>query len=361
MTERNLHNSLKETPQDPTRRKAIGIGATLGLASLATGSFSQIAAAQQNEKPSSPARIAEAKSSLTTLNSGTKMPVLGLGTFNVPRSQAADVVRFGLQNGYRLVDTAKNYGNEVEIGQGIATSGVPRSEIFLTTKLWIEDYGHDQALRAFDESASKLGVEHLDLYLLHWPVPTDFNKTISAYKAVERLHAEGRIGAIGVSNFTPEHLHRLIEATGIVPAVNQIELHPYFTQRATVAENQKLGIKTESWSPIGGTFINNPKDPTAGVHLFEDPVIVGIARQRKRKIAQVILRWHIQHGYVAIPKSQHYERLLSNIELFDFELSDAEMAAIDSLNRDMRGGPEPEKFDIPAFKKLVARRGESIL
>lgn len=299
------------------------------------------------------------KSPLTRLNNGVEMPVFGFGTFALPTFQAADVVHFALTNGYRLIDTAKNYGNEKEIGEGIARSGVPRSELFVTTKLWIEDFGYDEALRAFDLSAEKLGLDQIDLYLLHWPVPTDFTKTVAAYRAVERLHADQRIRAVGVSNFNVDHLKALMDQTQIVPAVNQIELHPYLSQKELRAFHDRHGIKTESWSPIGGCFVNLPKDPTNPVRLLEDKVIFGLARKYKKTPAQIVLRWHNQHGLIVIPKSQHYERLLKNIDIFSFELESEDMAAIDGLNRDLRGGPDPETFDVPTFRELVRQRTES--
>jgi diketogulonate reductase-like aldo/keto reductase len=339
------------------RRDVLRLGAGLAAAPLLGAMLPGQAAAQ----PATPAttKPVAGKSPFTTLNNGVQMPVFGFGTFALPTFQAADVVNFALLNGYRLIDTAKNYGNEKEVGEGIARSGVPRSELFVTTKLWIEDFGYDEALRAFDLSAKKLGLDRIDLYLLHWPVPTDFKKTIAAYKAVEKLYADKRVRAVGVSNFTADHLKTLMDSTQIVPAVNQIELHPYLTQTAMRAVNDKHGIKTECWSPIGGSFVNSPKDPTKPVRLLEDKVVVGLAQKYKKTAAQVVLRWHNQQGRIVIPKSQHYERLLRNIDIFTFELAADEMAAMDGLNRDLRGGPEPDKFDVPAFRELVRKRQES--
>jgi diketogulonate reductase-like aldo/keto reductase len=339
------------------RRDALRLGAGLAVAPLLATMLPGRVAAQPASAAA--AKPAAGKSPLTKLNNGVQMPVFGVGTFALPTIQAADVVSFALTNGYRLVDTAKNYGNEKEVGEGIARSGVPRSELFVTTKLWIEDFGYDEALRAFDESAKKLGLDQIDLYLLHWPVPTDFKKTIAAFKAVEKLYADKRVRAVGVSNFTADHLKTLMDNTQVVPVVNQIELHPYLTQHAMRAANDKLGIKTECWSPIGGSFVNLPKDPTKPVRLLEDTVIVGLAQKYKKTAAQVVLRWHNQRGHIVIPKSQHYERLLKNIDIFTFELAAEEMVAIDGLNRDLRGGPEPDKFDVPAFKALLQKRKDS--
>lgn len=334
---------------------AAAAGAAVGPSLLAADS-----AVANGPKASASTSPASGKSPLTKLNNGVEMPVLGVGCFNLPTIQTADVISFALRNGYRLVDTAANYGNEKEVGEGIARSGVPRSELFITTKLWIENFGYDEALRAFDVSLNKLGLDYLDLYLLHWPVPTDFEKTIAAYKALEKLYADKRIRAIGVSNFNPEHLQMLAERTEIVPVLNQIELHPFLTQKAGREANEERGIKTESWSPIGGGFINLPKDPTRIVRLLEEKTIVELGQKYKKMPAQIVLRWHIQHGFIAIPKSQHYERLLANIAIFDFELTPAEMAAIDALNRDLRAGPDPRHFDVPAFKALLERRKAGI-
>lgn len=345
----NLHG--EHQARSVSRRDILYAGAAVAAAAplLATGSR----ALARSTATSAPLA---GKSPLTTLNNGVSMPVFGVGTFSLPTIQTADVVSVALTHGYRLIDTAKNYGNEKEAGEGIVRSGVPRSEIFITTKLWIEDFGYDEALRAFDLSAKQLGVDQVDLYLLHWPVPSDFEKTIAAYTAVEKLYADKRIRAIGVSNFTPAHLQRLMDRTDVVPAVNQIELHPYLTQAAARAAHERYNIKTESWSPIGGGFRNLPADPTNVVHLLEDDVLVGLARKHRKSVVQIILRWHNQHGFIAIPKSQHYERLLSNIDIFDFELTADDMAAIDALNRNLRSGPDPDRFDVPAFREIVERR-----
>ncbi|HHY2417470.1 TPA: aldo/keto reductase [Salmonella enterica] len=300
--------------------------------------------------------ISPGKSPLTRLNNGVDMPVFGVGTFALPTIQTADVINFALNNGYRLIDTAKNYGNEKEVGEGIVRSGVDRSELFVTTKLWIEDYGYDEAMRAFDRSLNQLGLEYVDLYLLHWPVPTDFSRTVSAYKALEKLYAEKRIRAIGVSNFQPEHLKMLTDQTEVVPVLNQIELHPYMSQRSVCEANDSYGIKTESWSPIGGVFTTLPKDPSHPVRVLEDPVILGLARKHKKTAAQIVARWHIQQGRILMPKSQHYERLLANIEIFDFEISNEDMRSVDALNRDLRGGPDPQSFDVAAFQEIAAKR-----
>ncbi|SFU69528.1 Tat (twin-arginine translocation) pathway signal sequence [Pustulibacterium marinum] len=301
-----------------------------------------------------------AKSPSITLNNGVEMPVLGVGSFALPTIQAAENIAFALQNGYRLVDTATNYGNEKEVGEGIKRSGINRSELFITTKLWIEDYGYDNAIEAFENSLNLLGLDYLDLYILHWPVPTDFDKTVQAYKALEKLYADKKIRAIGVSNFTPEHLENLMSQTSIVPAVNQVELHPYLIQKELRDFHKKHGIVTESWGPIGGELANSASNPTTPIRLLQDYTIVKLAEKYKKVTAQIVLRWHIQKGLIAIPKSQHYERLLYNINIFDFELSAEDMSAIDNLNKNLHGGPLPNLFDVPAFKKIIAGRKNKI-
>jgi diketogulonate reductase-like aldo/keto reductase len=211
-------------------------------------------------------------------------------------------------------------------------------------------------LRAFDQSLQKLGLDYVDLYLLHWSLPMDFEKTVAAYKALEKLHHDKRIRAIGVSNFNPQHLTSLMERSEVVPAVNQIELHPYMTQESVQKANDGYAIKTECWSPIGGVFISLPKDPAHVVRVLEDPMIVQLGQKYRKTPAQIVLRWHNQHGRIVIPKSQHYERLLKNIEIFQFELSPEDLAAIDGLNRDLRAGPAPEAFSVAAYKAGVEKR-----
>jgi 2,5-diketo-D-gluconate reductase A len=269
------------------------------------------------------------------LNNGAEMPALGLGVFLAPPEQTADAVETAITTGYRLVDTAAAYNNERQVGEGIRRSGIDRSEIFVTTKLWVADYGYDSALRAFDASLRRLGFDYIDLYLLHWPVPTDFDATVAAYKAAEKILADGRARSIGVSNFQPQHLESLIRRTGVVPAVNQIEVHPYFANSAARAASTRHGVAVEAWSPLG-----------QGKEL-DDPVISRIAAARGKSSAQVILRWHIQHGRIVIPKTMHHERMEENAHVFDFELSAEEMASIDALDWGEGGriGPNPNTFD----------------
>jgi diketogulonate reductase-like aldo/keto reductase len=268
------------------------------------------------------------------LNNGVEMPQLGFGVWQVPDDEAAQAVATALEAGYRSVDTAAIYGNEEGTGRAIAASGVPREDLFVTTKLWNADQGHDATLRAFDTSLAKLGLEYVDLYLIHWPLPSK-DLFVDSYKAMEKIYAEGRAKAIGVSNFLPEHLDRLTEATDVIPAVNQIELHPHLQQRASRERHAELGIATEAWSPLG-----------SGKGLLEVPAIVAIAQKHGRTPAQVVLRWHVQAGNVAIPKSVTPSRIVENLDVFSFELDDEDLGAIRALNEDRRLGPDPATFDI---------------
>jgi diketogulonate reductase-like aldo/keto reductase len=284
------------------------------------------------------------------LNNGATMPALGLGVFLSPPEQTAKAVNDALQNGYRLIDTAAAYHNERQVGDGIRQSGIQRSEVFVTTKLWMSDYGYEQTLRAFDVSLRKLGLDYLDLYLLHWPAPSDFDATVASFKAAEKLLAAGRVRAIGVSNFSPKHLENLMSRTEIVPAVNQIELHPFFIQRELRATHQRLGIVTQSWSPIGGANRRNPTAaPSAAKSPLEHPAISKLAAKHGKTPAQIILRWHIDHGLSAIPKSVRAERIAENIAIFDFKLDNDELAIIDALDTGARAGANPETVNRHTF------------
>ncbi|GHI44475.1 MULTISPECIES: aldo/keto reductase [Streptomyces] len=267
------------------------------------------------------------------LNNGVQMPQLGFGVWQVPDDEAFTAVGAALDAGYRSIDTAAAYGNEEGTGKAIARSGIPREELFVTTKLWNSDHGYDAALRAFDSSLEKLGLDHVDLYLIHWPLPAK-DTAVDTYKALEKIYSEGRARAIGVSNFLPEHLERLIDATSVTPAVNQIELHPHLQQRAAREYHDEQGITTEAWSPLG-----------QGKGLLEVPAIVAIARKHNVTPAQVVLRWHVQLGNVAIPKSVTPSRIVENIDIFSFELDEEDMAAIRALNEDRRLGPDPAEFN----------------
>ncbi|MFI9615018.1 aldo/keto reductase [Streptomyces sp. NPDC052023] len=268
------------------------------------------------------------------LNNGVEMPQLGFGVWQVPDDEAERAVATALEAGYRSIDTAAIYGNEEGTGKAVAASGVPREELFVTTKLWNGDQGYDSTLRAFDVSLGKLGLDYVDLYLIHWPLPSK-DRYVDTYKAFEKLHADGRIKAIGVSNFLPEHLERLIGETSVVPAVNQIELHPHLQQHAAREFHAEQGIATEAWSPLG-----------SGKGLLEVPAIVAIAQKHHRTPAQVVLRWHLQLGNVVIPKSVTPSRIAENIDVFDFSLDTEDLAAISALNEDRRLGPDPATFDV---------------
>jgi diketogulonate reductase-like aldo/keto reductase len=278
-----------------------------------------------------------------TLNSGVEMPALGLGVFLTPPEQTVLAVRSALESGYRLVDTAAAYGNERQVGEAIRSSGIDRADLFVTTKLWMSDYGHDETPRGFETSLDKLGLDYLDLYLLHWPVPSDFERTIAAYQSAEKLLADGRVRAIGVSNFSVEHLQRLADATDHVPAVNQVELNPFFTQPDLRAAHARLGITTQAWAPIGGVYDRNPAAaPAAATSPLEHPTVTDLAAKYEKTPAQVLLRWHLQIGNAAIPKSVRPDRIAENYAVFDFALTDAGTAAISGLDTGVRAGGNPD-------------------
>ncbi|GAB1510640.1 aldo/keto reductase [Actinophytocola sp. KF-1] len=268
-----------------------------------------------------------------TLNNGVEMPQLGFGVFQVPDDETEAAVTAALDAGYRSIDTAKIYGNEEGVAAALAKSGVPRDELFVTTKLWNSDQGYDSALRAFDASLSRLGLEYLDLYLIHWPTPQR-DKYVETWRAFEKLLADGRVRAIGVSNFQPGHLRRLVDETGTVPAVNQVELHPYLTNEAVRAADAEHGIATEAWSPLA-----------KGGDLLAEDVVTSLAKKYDRTAAQVVLRWHLQLGNVVIPKSVTPSRIAENIDVFGFELADDDVAALSGLDRGLRTGPDPDRFN----------------
>lgn len=267
-----------------------------------------------------------------TLNNGVTMPQLGFGVFQVPNEETAAVVAEALRAGYRSIDTAKAYGNEAGVAAALRASDVGREDLFVTTKLWNDDQGYDSTLRAFDSSVRELGLDYLDLYLIHWPAPKA-DRYVESWRALEKLQADGRVRAIGVSNFQPAHLRRLVEETGTVPAVNQVELHPYLQQAELRAAHAQHGIVTEAWSPLA-----------KGGDLLADPVVVEIAARHARTPAQVVLRWHVQLGNVVIPKSVTPARIRENAALFDFSLAEEDMAAIGTLDRHLRTGPDPDNF-----------------
>ncbi len=265
-----------------------------------------------------------------TLNNGVAMPQVGFGVFQVPNDDTEAAVSAALEAGYRSIDTAAIYGNEEGVGRAIAASGIARDELFVTTKLWNSD--HRTAVAAYDASLERLGLDRLDLYLVHWPAPGN-DRYLDAWTGLEELYAGGRVRAIGVSNFLPEHLHRVAALGGTVPAVNQVELHPALQQRDIVAADDALGVVTEAWSPLA-----------QGAMLVE-PTVTAIAERLGRTPAQVILRWHLQQGRVVIPKSVTPSRIVENLDLVGFELTSADLAAIDGLERDGRVGPHPAEFN----------------
>ncbi|MCW4114245.1 aldo/keto reductase [Aurantimonas sp. MSK8Z-1] len=253
------------------------------------------------------------------LNDGRQMPQLGFGVWQIPDDEASEAVKTALEAGYRSIDTAMIYRNEAGVGRAIAESGVARNDLFVTTKLWNEDQGYDTTLRAFDASLERLGLEHVDLYLIHWPMPGR-GLYVESWRALTELQKQGRATSIGVSNFMPEHIQAVVDATGVVPAVNQIELHPRFQQVESRRAHTALNIATESWSPLGRG------------RVFDDPLFVELAERYGKTTAQVILRWHIDSGLVVIPKSVTPERIRQNIDIFDFHLSDADLRRIDALD-----------------------------
>jgi 2,5-diketo-D-gluconate reductase A len=268
-----------------------------------------------------------------TLNNGSVMPQLGFGVWQVPDDEAASAVSTALEAGYRSIDTAAVYENERGTGRGLAASGVPRDELFVTTKLWNADQGHDSTLRAFDASLDRLGLDYVDLYLIHWPVP-EADRYVDTWKAFEKIHSEGRAKAVGVSNFHPSHLRRLLEETGTVPAVNQIELHPHLQQGVPRAFHADHGIATEAWSPLG-----------QGKELLDEPKLRAVAEKYGKTPAQVVLRWHLQTGNVVIPKSVTPSRIRENIDVFDFELDAGDMDEIAGLDTGTRLGPAPDEMN----------------
>ncbi len=266
-----------------------------------------------------------------TLNNGIEIPQLGFGVWRVPSDDTERAVATALEAGYRHIDTATLYGNEEGVGAAVRASGLERDAVFVTTKVWNSDQGYDATLRAFDASMQRLGFDVLDLYLIHWPAPGR-DAYLETWRAMERLYLDGRVRAIGVSNFEPHHLKRLLDRCEVVPVVNQVELHPYLQQREVRRANEELGVATEAWSPLA-----------KGGELLADPLISELADKHARTPAQVVLRWHVQLGDIAIPKSVTPSRVAENIDVFGFELDDEDMAAIGGLDRDGRTGPHPDR------------------
>ncbi|MET0854833.1 MAG: aldo/keto reductase [Microterricola sp.] len=284
-----------------------------------------------------------------TLNNAVTIPAVGLGVFQAAPDDTAVAVEEALRVGYRHIDTAAAYGNEAAVGAGMRNSGVARGEVFIETKVWISDYGYDATLHAFAKSAAKLGVDSIDLLLLHQPLPSEFSLTLDAYRALEKLLADGAVRAIGVSNFMPDHLERLLAETSIVPAVNQIEVHPYFQQRELQALHAQHGILTQAWSPIGGitSYAGGERS------TFDDATLLAIAGEHGKTAAQVMLRWHLQQGRSAIPKSIRAARIAENVDVFDFELTPQQLAAIDALETGTRGGPDPDSITLATYGRPI--------
>lgn len=284
-----------------------------------------------------------------TLNNGVEMPSLGLGVFQSSPEDTADAVAEALRVGYRHIDTAAAYGNEKQVGEGIRRSGLARDEVFVETKVWVSDYGFEQTRHAFEKASAKLGLDQIDLLILHQPAPLSFDSTLEAYRGLESLLDEGRVRAIGVSNFMVENLDALMERATVTPAVNQIEVHPYFQQRDVQARDAELGIVTQAWSPLGGITFYPGWGGDDRRSTLDDPTIGANAKVRGKSPAQVMLRWHLQEGRQVIPKSVKPQRIAENLNVFDFRLTDDEIASIDGLDTGVRGGPDPRQVGKESF------------
>ena len=315
---------------------ACSVGAPKTFCTLSRTSGGNGAVFAPGEVSGRPGRLPVMASPLIKLNDGNAIPAVGLGVFQTPPQETVRAVATALDAGYRHVDTASIYGNEAEVGQAVAESGIDRDEVFITTKLWNADQGYESTLAAFDASLERLGIDRLDLYLIHWPTPAK-DAYVDTWKALLQLRADGRIRAAGVCNFQPAHLQRLIDETGEAPAINQVELHPRLQQEELRRFHAQHGIVTEAWSPLA-----------QGGDLLQDDTITGIARKHARTPAQVVLRWHLQVGNVVIPKSVTPSRISENFDVFGFDLDAEDLAAIAGLDRAGRIGPDPDEFNVGA-------------
>ena len=284
------------------------------------------------------------------LNDGTAMPRTGFGVFQTPPEETALSVQTALEVGYRHIDTAAGYFNESAVGDGLHRSGVPRSEVFVATKVWPSDYSYERTLHAFTKAAAKLQVDYIDLLMLHHPGPERFDDTLGSYKALEKLHSDGHVRAIGVSNFMPHHLQGLLDVAAVVPAVNQVEVHPYFQQRDVLALNAAHGIRTVAWSPLGGITFYWGEESKAPKRTMDDPVLRSVAARHEKSVAQVMLRWNLHQGRAVIPKTVRRERMIENLDVNDFDLSTDEINRINTLDLGVRGGADPDdtgnRFEI---------------
>jgi 2,5-diketo-D-gluconate reductase A len=270
------------------------------------------------------------KSPLVTLSDGHSIPVVGLGVYKVANSITASLVSQALECGYRLIDTASMYENEVGVGEGIANSGIPREQVSVATKFWMDDLGYDQTLRAFDKSLNLLGLDYIDLYLIHWPAPKRGLLYVESWKAMERLKNQGLVRSLGVCNFHPHHIEEILKIAEHPPVLNQIEVHPLLTQDTVIEYNSAHSILTQAWSPL------------ARGQILDNQVVSSIGKKLGKSTSQIVLRWHLQRGTAVIPKSTSKERIIENLSLLDFELSESEMAQISSLNVNYRTGVDPE-------------------
>ncbi|TMW70639.1 aldo/keto reductase [Alteribacter natronophilus] len=268
-----------------------------------------------------------------TLNNGVRMPQLGFGVWQVEEEHAAEAVLSAIDAGYRSIDTAAIYKNERGVGEALAKTNVPREELFITTKVWNSDQGYENTLKAFDESLEKLGLDYVDLYLIHWPTP-EYDQYVDTYKALEKLYSDGRVKAIGVCNFDIDHLERLLDECDVKPVLNQVECHPYFAQNELKTFCREHDILVEAWSPL-----------MQGGDVLGDEAVMAISEAHGKTPAQVVLRWHLQNGSIVIPKSVTPSRIRENFDIFDFELSEKEMEAINELDRGERKGPAPSEMN----------------